>query len=143
MKKKNIFQLFLSGVICLLCTTSCSVEPDFYSQVVPETFYSSQDAVWQRFNRPFTHWRWYIAHDSPRWLLQELGTDEFCLPTRGSDWYDGAVYQKFHHHLRLSTAFLQSGIILPSFPDNRSPPEVPFYFPSYPLQETSSLPACG
>ena len=29
MKKKNIFQLFLSGVICLLCTTSCSVEPDF------------------------------------------------------------------------------------------------------------------
>ena len=69
MKKKNIFQLFLSGVICLLCTTSCSVEPDFYSQVVPETFYSSQDAVWQRFNRPFTHWRWYIAHDSPRWLL--------------------------------------------------------------------------
>lgn len=52
MKKKNIFQLFLSGVICLLCTTSCSVEPDFYSQVVPETFYSSQDAVWQRFNRP-------------------------------------------------------------------------------------------
>ena len=81
MKKKNIFQLFLSGVICLLCTTSCSVEPDFYSQVVPETFYSSQDAVWQRFNRPFTHWRWYIAHDSPRWLLQELGTDEFCLPS--------------------------------------------------------------
>ena len=45
MKKKNIFQLFLSGVICLLCTTSCSVEPDFYSQVVPETFYSSQDAA--------------------------------------------------------------------------------------------------
>ena len=66
MKKKNIFQLFLSGVICLMCATSCSVEPDFYSQVVPETFYSSQDAVWQRFNRPFTHWRWYIAHNDPR-----------------------------------------------------------------------------
>lgn len=98
MKKKNIFRLFLSGVICLLCATSCSVEPDFYSQVVPETFYSSQDAVWQRFNRPFTHWRWYIAHDEPRWALQELGTDEYCLPTRGSDWYDGANYQKFHHH---------------------------------------------
>jgi hypothetical protein len=31
-------------------------------------------------------------------MLQELGTDEFCLPTRGSDWYNGAVYQKFHHH---------------------------------------------
>ena len=26
------------------------------------------------------------------------GRTSFCLPTRGSDWYDGAVYQKFHHH---------------------------------------------
>ena len=90
--------MILSGLICLLGVTSCSIEPDFYSQVVPETFYGSQDAVWQRFNRPFTHWRWYIAHDEPRWALQELGTDEYCLPTRGSDWYDGANYQKFHHH---------------------------------------------
>ena len=32
------------------------------------------------------------------WLLQELGTDEFIQPTRGSDWYDGAKYQKIHHH---------------------------------------------
>ncbi|MDR0938322.1 MAG: RagB/SusD family nutrient uptake outer membrane protein [Mediterranea sp.] len=77
---------------------SCDVNPEFFSQVVPDTFYDSQDAVWQRFARPFTHWRWYVAHDAPRWMLQELGTDEFCLPTRGSDWYNGGVYQKFHHH---------------------------------------------
>ena len=84
MKKKNIFQLFLSGVICLLCTTSCSVEPDFYSQVVPETFYSSQDAVWQRFNRPFTHWRWYIAHDDVRavgWIGRSWDGLSSALPT--------------------------------------------------------------
>ena len=98
MKKRNIINLFLSGVTCLLAATSCSVEPTFYSQVVPETFYTSQDAVWQRFNRPFTHWRWYLAHNEPRWMMQELGTDEVCLPTRGSDWYNGAVFQKFHHH---------------------------------------------
>ena len=30
--------------------------------------------------------------------MQELGTDEYVLPTRGSDWFDGANYQKFHHH---------------------------------------------
>lgn len=96
--KKNIINFILTGMICLLAGTSCDVEPTFYSQVVPETFYSSQDAVWQRFNRPFTHWRWYVGHDAPRWMLQELGTDEFCQPTRGSDWYDGARFQKFHHH---------------------------------------------
>lgn len=98
MKKNKIINFISSLLIGLTITSSCSVEPDFYSQVVPETFYSSQEAVWERFNRPFTHWRWYVAHDNPRWMMQELGTDEFCQPTRGSDWYNGAVYQKFHHH---------------------------------------------
>ena len=95
---KNIFKSLLMGVACLAAATSCNVDPEFYSQVVPETFYSSQDAVWQRFNRSFTHWRWYVGQDDPRWALQELGTDEYVLPTRGSDWFDGANYQKFHHH---------------------------------------------
>lgn len=92
---KNILPWCLSF---LLFCSACSVEPDFYSQVVPETFYDSQDNVWQRFNRPFTHWRWYLGQSESRWFLQELGTDEFCLPTRGSDWYNGGVYQLFHHH---------------------------------------------
>lgn len=86
------------GIGCMLACTSCNIDPEFYSQVVPENYYTSQDAVWSRFNRPFTHWRWYVAQDSPRWRLQELGTDEFCLPTRGSDWYNGGVTQKMHHH---------------------------------------------
>ena len=96
--KKNIFNKLLVGMVCLLSGVSCSVEPTFYSQVVPDIFYNSQDAVWQRFNRPFTHWRWYVGSSEGRWKLQELGTDELCLPTRGSDWYNSAVFQKFHHH---------------------------------------------
>lgn len=98
MKKNKIINWIFCGAIGLLGVTSCDVDPTFYSQVVPDNFYTSQDAVWERFNRPFTHWRWYVAHNEPRWQLQELGTDEFCLPTRGSDWYNGGVYQKFHHH---------------------------------------------
>lgn len=96
--KNKLVNWMVMGGICVIGAVSCDVDPTFYSQVVPETFYTSQDAVWERFNRPFTHWRWYVAHNEPRWQMQELGTDEFCLPTRGSDWYNGGVYQKFHHH---------------------------------------------
>ncbi len=98
MKTNKIVKLALVGAVCLSAGTSCSTDPTFYSQVVPETFYSSQDAVWQRFDRSFTHWRWYEANNNPRWMMQELGTDEFCLPSRGSDWFNGGVYQKMHHH---------------------------------------------
>lgn len=110
MKTNKIIKLLAAGAACLFFGTSCDVDPTFYSQVVPDTFYTSQDAVWQRFNRPFTHWRWYLGQDAPRWMLQEIGTDEFCLPTRGSDWYNGAVYQKFHHHeYTEDMAFISSG----------------------------------
>lgn len=98
MKTNKIKNWILAGAMTLIVATSCDVDPSFYSQVVPETFYTSQDAVWERFNRPFTHWRWWVAQDRARWELQELGTDEICVPTRGSDWYNGAIYQKFHHH---------------------------------------------
>lgn len=98
MKTNKIKNWILAGATTLIVATSCDVDPSFYSQVVPETFYTSQDAVWERFNRPFTHWRWWVAQDRARWELQELGTDEICVPTRGSDWYNGAIYQKFHHH---------------------------------------------
>lgn len=98
MRKNRFIKYILISISSVFLLNSCDLDPDFYSQVVPDTFYSSQDAVWQRFNRPFTHWRWYMAHDDPRWMLQELGTDEFIQPTRGSDWYNGGVYQRFHHH---------------------------------------------
>ena len=114
MKLKKLLYT-ICGVTCMMAATSCSVEPEFYSQVVPDTFYSSQDAVWQRFDRPFTHWRWYVGHNENRWMLQELGTDEFCLPTRGSDWYDGARYQKIHHHeYTFDMAWINEGWRLPT-----------------------------
>ena len=85
-------------LIGMLIVSGCDIDPTYYSEVTPATFYDSQDNVWQRFYRPFTHWRWYVASNSPRWELQELGTDEMCLPTRGSDWYNGGIYQQMHHH---------------------------------------------
>lgn len=98
MKTNNILKSILGGVAAAAALTSCNIDPDFYSQVTPGTFYTSQEAVYQRYARPFTHWRWYAGHNENLWRLQELGTDEFMLPTRGSDWYNGGVYQKFHHH---------------------------------------------
>lgn len=96
--KRNKLNYIAAVALFLVAGASCSIDPTYYSEVVPDTFYASQENVWQRFNRPFTHWRWYLAHDAPRWNMQEFGTDEFCLPTRGSDWYNGGVFQKFHHH---------------------------------------------
>ena len=98
MKISKITNWLVAGAACLLLGTSCDVDPTFYSQVVPDTYYTNADAVWSRFNRPFTHWRWWVAHNDARVRLMEVGTDAMCVPTRGNDWFDGAVYQNMHHH---------------------------------------------
>ena len=78
MKISKITNWLVAGAACLLLGTSCDVDPTFYSQVVPDTYYTNADAVWSRFNRPFTHWRWWVAHNDARVRLMEVGTD-VCL----------------------------------------------------------------
>lgn len=97
--KNKIFSKIIYGIIGLVGIAGCSIEPTYYSEVVPSTFYSNQQNVWQRFYRPFTHWRWYQTSNASKWDLQEFGTDEVCLPTRGSDWLNGGIYQGVHHHV--------------------------------------------
>lgn len=104
-KRLNIWVLAILAIMPTLSSlfTSCNIDPDIYSNTEPEKFFASQDAVWQRFNRPFTHWRWYRSSDGALFQLQELGTDELCLPTRGSDWYNAGETQLLHHHVFSTT----------------------------------------
>lgn len=91
--------LKLTAVLpALLVLAGCDIEPVFYQQVAPDTFYDSKDAVWQRFYRSFTHARWTFAQDGSPFTLQELGTDEFCSPVRGSQNASREEGHQMHYH---------------------------------------------
>lgn len=92
MKLKHIF---LSIAIMGLAG-SCDLDEKFYSEVTPETFFTSPESTYAVLSRPFTHWRWYVGND--RWYLQELTTDEMVCPKRGADWYNGGEYYRLHYH---------------------------------------------
>lgn len=99
---KNTFKynnLIFVAFCLVMAAVSCNTDPEYYTDVVPDTFFTSQDAVWQRYCRPFTHWKWFVGTDRNRFDLMELGTDEICCPTRGSDWYNGGLQQNQHHHI--------------------------------------------
>lgn len=97
MKRIKLYTI-IGSLFALFALSSCDIDAEYYTETVPSTFYDSQDNVWQRFNRPFTHWRWFVAHNASRWCMQELGTDEVVQPTRGSDWYDGGQFLRWHYH---------------------------------------------
>ncbi|MCC8187578.1 MAG: RagB/SusD family nutrient uptake outer membrane protein [Bacteroides sp.] len=95
--KQYKLSAFLFGVVAMIAIAGCSIDPVYYTETVPDTFFETQQNVWQRFYRPFTHWRNYIAGGRYRYETMELGTDEICMPRRGEDFSD-VDYEKRHIH---------------------------------------------
>lgn len=99
MKNNNI--LVKLGVAILAAAalfTSCSIEPEFYSQLAPNNFYTSSTSVYQRAYRPYQNWRGYVWQFDGIWGLQEFGTDELCLPEGASYLKFGGQYSQMHRH---------------------------------------------
>ena len=94
MKLKHIIAVTVGAAA--LCAPSCDLDEKFYSEVTPDTFFTSPESTYAVLCRPFTHWKWYIGAD--RWYLQELTTDEMTCPKRGADWYNGGEYYRLHYH---------------------------------------------
>ena len=89
--KKLICILSLSGVMG--CT---DLTENMYNDLNKTNFYTSAaeyDAAFMNqyaFLRSMSCWNVYY--------LQELTTDEACLPQKGRDGYDGGIYQRLHWH---------------------------------------------
>lgn len=94
MKLKHIIAVTVGAAA--LCAPSCDLDEKFYSEVTPDTFFTSPESTYAVLCRPFTHWKWYIGAD--RWYLQELTTDEMVCHKRGSDWYNSGEYYRLHYH---------------------------------------------
>jgi hypothetical protein len=105
MKRKN---LFITGILLITAISfqRCNVEPEYYSQAEPSTFFDSQAKVYARFARPFAHWAGQAAnipYGRLTWM-QEGTTDEIIMPNRGGDWYDdGFFVNAFYHHFSPGT----------------------------------------
>lgn len=94
--KINIHMKSVFIGLLVLITSSCSLDPVWYSQVTTDNYYTSKESIYGVLGRPFGHWAWFCQSD--RFYLQENTGDVLCLPTRGSDWYNGGINQRMHHH---------------------------------------------
>ncbi len=93
MKLKYISLIF----ILLIAGTACTdLDEQWYSSVVPQTFFKTEKDVKAALYRPFTHARWYVTGD--RWKLQEYPADQFAITTKGPHWYNGGENYRYHYH---------------------------------------------
>ena len=93
---KSIRKLILALAVVPLLSSCFDLDEEWYSEVTPDTFFTTKESIYGVFNRPFTHGYWYEGID--RWYLQEYTADQIIQPKRGSDWYDGGIFYRLHYH---------------------------------------------
>jgi hypothetical protein len=95
--KISLFQI----AFALLTLSGCSVDPEYHSETAPNTFYDSPERVYQRLGAVYS--RWAVDEGmgvirSQYAFLQELTSDEICMPVRGTHWLDGGYYLRPQRH---------------------------------------------
>lgn len=92
--KRNIF--ITISLITLLFTSGCTdLDEKWYSEVTPDTYFTSKEAVNSFLIRSFTHWRWFHGFD--RAILQECSADAMVVTQKGIH-YNDVRYSQLQHH---------------------------------------------
>lgn len=108
MKKIYICSALLASAIAL---TGCTdLDEKLYDKVTTDEYGKSQSEVLTIIGGAYSTLRGYAA-DTPEgnsvncyptceyvFFTSECASDEACIPTRGTDWYDGGRYQELQFH---------------------------------------------
>lgn len=92
MKQRTIIFVALLSLMLPGCT---DLDEKWYSEVTPDTYFTTKETVYSFLVRSFTHWRWFQGWE--RNLMQETVTDEMCLTKKGIH-FDAPEYEQLHHH---------------------------------------------
>lgn len=93
---KKLTTLLLPAI--LLAFASCNdLSSDVHSEIVEDNFYQTEEQVLSAAGPAYSGLRAYTQIEGI-WGIQELTSDELILPTRGNDWYNDGMYQRFQRH---------------------------------------------
>jgi len=94
---KNIIFLFIMG-LGLLSISSCSdLEPEFKDIVTADNYFENDAAFISALGAAYTN-LYGVANHGTLFSLQEVSSDEACIPHKGPDWEDGGQWLRTHRH---------------------------------------------
>lgn len=90
---------YILGLLVILSITSCTkLDEDLYDKIPGDIYPENEGQVANLSVEGYTQLKNYIDDNGWWYLAQEISSDEFCGPTRGSDWYDGGKWVNMHRH---------------------------------------------
>lgn len=96
--KKHLLKLFMVGALVSFMTPSCTnLEEEVFSEFTEENFPNSEAEFISALGATYTSLYGFAGHNS-YFSMQEVSSDEIMIPQRGSDWFDGGQWLRFHRH---------------------------------------------
>ena len=101
MKTKIIFSAILSAMLVSSCT---DLNEDLYSSIPDESFGKTPAEIQALIGGAYSSMRGFedgitISYPTNQvFFINEVSSDEAVIPTRGTDWYDGGMYQDMKKH---------------------------------------------
>jgi len=102
MKIKN---LLAGAALCLASAACTDLDEKLYDQVSSDDYGQTASEVATLVGRNYAKMRGFsdaqsISYPTCEYVffLTETTSDEACIPTRGTDWYDGGRYQQAEYH---------------------------------------------
>lgn len=95
LNKKILLPALISFGIILPGCFDLNVENDV--DILTEDFFKTEEEYVQFISPAYIHLRLLTGSNSFL-ALQEISTDEICIPTRGNEWSDGGEWLRLHRH---------------------------------------------
>ncbi len=97
--KRYIFQkLLLVGLIVAFSSQSCTnLDEEVFSDLTDQNFPTTEEQFISALGATYTSLYFWGGHNSYM-SLNEVASDEICIPQRGSDWFDGGQWLRVHRH---------------------------------------------
>ena len=95
---KKISKFFLIACCSSLMMTSCSdLEPEFKDVITEQNYFVNDEAFVSALGSAYTNLYGIMNHGN-LFSLQEVSSDEACIPHKGPDWEDGNQWIRMHKH---------------------------------------------
>lgn len=103
---KSVAALTALGSVCA-CT---NLDPEWYSEVTPQTFFKTKNDVYSAMGRPFTHlYASEMRGDGVGfWFLQELCADHFAVIQKEQKWTGGDWFRFQNHDWGTSNPYINN-----------------------------------
>ena len=102
MKKNIIYFMLLALIAAASGMPGCKkISSPVYSSVTPDNIFQTPAQINATLAQAYTPMT--AMPFSSTWYLNEIPSDEFIVPTRGNDWYDGGKWQSMWLHTFIPT----------------------------------------